>query len=198
MKAFAHLGLFPGRLSSAVGSDPTAARRFRANKTRPTLSGQTLAPHFHFSSLGPLCAVQDRCSTGSRQTASPLAPLPRHVAHQRAQLPVDERDGRARGGKVCATTSPLAGARAHRWVDAPPSSGFWVAPYGVLDWRWLDGRASTSTRTAAHASTRTEAVVTTAASADELESWVAIPEDLFPKCSDCKSGLRRWGKLLKP
>jgi hypothetical protein len=41
---------------------------------------------------------------------------------------------------------------------------------------------------AAQASTRTKAVVTTAASADELESWVAIPEDLFPECSDCGSG----------
>jgi hypothetical protein len=37
-----------------------------------------------------------------------------------------------------------------------------------------------------------------ATSVDELESWVAIPEDLFPECSDCESGLRRWGKLLKP
>jgi hypothetical protein len=168
------------------------------NKTRPALSGQTLAPHFHFSSLGPLCAAQDRCSTGSRQAAPPLAPLPRRVAHQRAQLPADERDGRARGRKVCATMSPLAGARAHRWVDAPPSSGFWVAPYGVLSWRRLDGRTSASTRTVAHASTRTKAVVTMATSVDELESWVAIPEDLFPECSDCESGLLRWGKLLKP
>jgi hypothetical protein len=93
---------------------------------------------------------------------------------------------------------PLTGACAHRWVDAPPSSGFWVAPYGVLGWRRLDGRTSTSTRMAAHASTRTKVVVTTTVSADELESWVAIPDDLFPECSNCESGLRRWGKLLKP
>jgi hypothetical protein len=46
-----------------------------------------------------------------------------------------------------ATSSPLASARAHRWVDVPPSSGFSVAPYDALGRRQFDGRISTSTRT---------------------------------------------------
>jgi hypothetical protein len=35
-------------------------------------------------------------------------------------------------------------------------------------------------------------------SIDEQQPWVAIPEDLFPERSDCRSGRRRWGKPLKP
>jgi hypothetical protein len=31
-----------------------------------------------------------------------------------------------------ATAIPFAGARAHRWVDTPPSSGFSTVPYDVL------------------------------------------------------------------
>jgi hypothetical protein len=44
-------------------------------------------------------------------------------------------------------TSEMAGPEAEK--SAPPSSGFSMAPYGVLDRRRLDGRASASTRTAA-------------------------------------------------
>jgi hypothetical protein len=53
-------GRIEAHSSSSIHSDWTVTRRFRANKTRSAPSGWTLAPHFLFSSLGPLCAAQDR------------------------------------------------------------------------------------------------------------------------------------------
>jgi hypothetical protein len=121
--------------------------RDRSAQRRPSIRNRRLC-------TVPEWTKPDRCLTPVTltPTISPLplsSPQPLSVTHQRAQLLANERDGWARGRKVYATTSPLADARAHWWVDALPSSGFSVVPYGVLGRQQLDGRASASTRTTA-------------------------------------------------
>jgi hypothetical protein len=88
-------------------------------------------------------------------------------------------------------------------VHLPPPPGSRRQWCSKVSTRWLGSSAiespsASSSLTVARASTRTKVVVATAVSVDEQWPSVAIPEDLFPECSDCGYGQQRRVKPLKP
>jgi hypothetical protein len=70
-KAFAHLGLFPVWLPSAIGSDPTVARHFRSNKKKWLAERN---PSFsHFLTLSFVLIYRARPFGEASEAAAPLA-----------------------------------------------------------------------------------------------------------------------------
>jgi hypothetical protein len=99
-----------GPLVISRSSRSTIARYSWANKIACDHVSVALAPFHSFSSL---------YDAPHRQSAS------------EAVEPEVEKGG--------AIARPLAGRRAHRWVDTPLSSGFSVVPYDALGQRRSDG-----------------------------------------------------------
>jgi hypothetical protein len=121
---------------------PRAGARARAKATwaraahSPPRLGQKRPGHA-LDDRSRTIKIDGYASISGKQNPSPFAlpnpnpfPLP---DPRRLRLPLPERASEsnpASGGVQAggATASPLAGVRVHRWVGAPPSSGFSVVP----------------------------------------------------------------------